>query len=69
MRGRADFVDSDELPATSHDRPEPWPEGVRPLHVRITPRTVTGGASATETGAGFPLWTSDMGVDAARWRR
>ena len=42
VRGTAGFVDADDLPVGLDARPQPWPEGVRSLHVRITPRSVTG---------------------------
>ena len=42
LRGTAGFVDADDLPVGLDARPQPWPEGVRSLHVRITPRSVTG---------------------------
>jgi uncharacterized protein len=42
LRGIASFVDYDELPAQAEARPDPWPEGVRSLHVRVTRRLLTG---------------------------
>jgi uncharacterized protein len=42
LRGPAEFVDPDDLPASSERRPTPWPEGVRTLHLRIRPLSVTG---------------------------
>jgi uncharacterized protein len=42
VRGTARFVDVEDLPLGDDARPQPWPEGVRSLHVRITPRSVTG---------------------------
>ena len=41
IRGRVEPVDVDELPPSS-DRPQPWPAGQRPLHLRLAPRTITG---------------------------
>ncbi len=41
VRGRADFVEVDDLPA-SGSRPQPWAGGHRPLFVRITVRSMTG---------------------------
>jgi nitroimidazol reductase NimA-like FMN-containing flavoprotein (pyridoxamine 5'-phosphate oxidase superfamily) len=42
VRGPATVVEVDELPATAEDRPSPWVDGVRTLHVRITPRSISG---------------------------
>ena len=42
VRGVAGFVDVEDLPAASDARPQPWPEGVRSLHVRITRTSVSG---------------------------
>ncbi|HET9827581.1 MAG TPA: pyridoxamine 5'-phosphate oxidase family protein [Nocardioidaceae bacterium] len=42
VRGTARFVDVEDLPLGNDARPQPWPEGVRSLHVRVTPRSVTG---------------------------
>ncbi len=42
LRGTASFVDHDDLPFQGDARPEPWPEGVRSLHARVTRRSLTG---------------------------
>jgi nitroimidazol reductase NimA-like FMN-containing flavoprotein (pyridoxamine 5'-phosphate oxidase superfamily) len=42
VRGLATFVDYDDLPDRAEGLPEPWPDGVRSLHVRVTRRSVTG---------------------------
>ena len=41
IRGRATYVDCGDLPEVA-DRPPPWHEGVQSLHVRITPRVISG---------------------------
>ena len=41
VRGNVEPVSTDDLPPASR-RPRPWVGGVRPLHLRLTPRTVTG---------------------------
>lgn len=41
LRGVIETVETDDLPPP-HDRPTPWPEGQRNLHLRLTPDTVTG---------------------------
>ena len=41
MRGRAELLEWDELPA-DEDRPTPWVEGTRNMYVRITPDRITG---------------------------
>ena len=41
VRGTLSPVDSDDLPAPD-ERPEAWPAGQRSLHLRLTPRSVTG---------------------------
>ena len=42
LRGPVEYVDPDDLPADAEGRPTPWPQGVRTLHVRIRPRSITG---------------------------
>lgn len=42
VRGRAEYVDPDDLPTAAGEGPKPWPQGVRTLHVRIVPRSITG---------------------------
>ncbi len=42
VRGTASFVDSEDLPGAVGARPQPWPEGVRSLHVRIRHQSITG---------------------------
>jgi hypothetical protein len=42
VRGPAEYVDPDDLPAAEDARPTPWPQGMRPLHVRIRPRSISG---------------------------
>lgn len=42
VRGTASYVDPDDLPADDDDRPSPWAAGVRTLHVRVSPRVVSG---------------------------
>jgi nitroimidazol reductase NimA-like FMN-containing flavoprotein (pyridoxamine 5'-phosphate oxidase superfamily) len=42
VRGPAEYVDPDDLPATAESRPTPWAQGVRTLHVRIRPLSITG---------------------------
>jgi hypothetical protein len=39
--GTVDPVDPDELTGIE-DRPQPWAAGTRPLHLRLSPRTITG---------------------------
>jgi nitroimidazol reductase NimA-like FMN-containing flavoprotein (pyridoxamine 5'-phosphate oxidase superfamily) len=41
LRGRAEVIHPEEIPDLS-ERPEPWAEGRRPLHLRLTPDDVTG---------------------------
>ena len=41
VRGQMVPVDSDELPPIE-DRPTPWAEGQRTLHLRLTPEVVSG---------------------------
>jgi hypothetical protein len=41
LRGTIEPLESHDLP-TPEDRPTPWPEGQRTLHLRLTPDTVTG---------------------------
>lgn len=41
LRGTAEMVEHDDLPAPE-DRPTPWVEGQRTLHLRLTPDLVTG---------------------------
>lgn len=41
FRGTVSAVDHDELPPAD-ERPEPWAGGLRPLHLRLSPRTITG---------------------------
>lgn len=41
VRGDAAYVESADLP-TDDDRPHTWAEGQRTLHVRITPRDISG---------------------------
>jgi uncharacterized protein len=41
VRGQAGYVDPADLPA-DEDRPHTWAEGQRTLHVRITPRDISG---------------------------
>jgi nitroimidazol reductase NimA-like FMN-containing flavoprotein (pyridoxamine 5'-phosphate oxidase superfamily) len=41
LRGTTTPLTTDELPPTPH-RPRPWAEGTRPLHLRLTPHTITG---------------------------
>jgi len=41
LRGSIQTVESDDVPALE-DRPTPWPEGHRTLHLRLTPDAVTG---------------------------
>jgi hypothetical protein len=41
VRGMVAAVEYDDLPA-SDQRPEPWVAGNRGLHLRLTPRTITG---------------------------
>ena len=41
LRGVVQAVAIDDLPAPE-SRPVPWPAGQRPLHLRLTPSTVTG---------------------------
>jgi len=41
VRGRAEYVVYEDLPAPDR-RPEPWAEGQRTLHIRITPGDITG---------------------------
>ena len=42
VRGTAEYIDPDDLPAAADHRPTPWPQGVRTLHVRIRPQSITG---------------------------
>jgi nitroimidazol reductase NimA-like FMN-containing flavoprotein (pyridoxamine 5'-phosphate oxidase superfamily) len=42
VRGPAERVGVDDLPAAARPRPTPWAQGSRTLHVRIRPRSVTG---------------------------
>jgi nitroimidazol reductase NimA-like FMN-containing flavoprotein (pyridoxamine 5'-phosphate oxidase superfamily) len=42
VRGPAEYVDPDDLPTGRNSRPVPWPQGVRTLHVRIRPLSITG---------------------------
>jgi uncharacterized protein len=42
VRGRAEYVDAEDLPTAPDERPHPWPRGVRTLHVRIVPRSISG---------------------------
>jgi uncharacterized protein len=42
LRGPATVVGPDDLPSAGADRPLPWPDGVRSMHVRISPRLVSG---------------------------
>jgi nitroimidazol reductase NimA-like FMN-containing flavoprotein (pyridoxamine 5'-phosphate oxidase superfamily) len=41
VRGAVEPLSTDDLPAADR-RPRPWVEGMRPLHLRLTPRTITG---------------------------
>jgi nitroimidazol reductase NimA-like FMN-containing flavoprotein (pyridoxamine 5'-phosphate oxidase superfamily) len=41
LRGRAEVIHPDELPDLT-ERPEPWAEGRRPLHLRLVADHVTG---------------------------
>jgi hypothetical protein len=41
VRGDADYVEAVDLP-DNDDRPVPWAEGQRTLHVRITPHDISG---------------------------
>jgi hypothetical protein len=41
VRGQADYVQGVDLPP-DEDRPHTWAEGQRTLHVRITPRDISG---------------------------
>jgi hypothetical protein len=41
VRGSGAYVDPTDLPA-DEDRPHTWAEGQRTLHVRITPRDISG---------------------------
>jgi len=41
LRGTSDPVEQQDLSGIDR-RPEPWAAGDRPLHLRLTPRTVTG---------------------------
>jgi len=42
VRGTATYVDPDELPDAADVRPQPWPQGVRTLQLRIRPHSLTG---------------------------
>jgi hypothetical protein len=42
LRGTASFVDTEDLPVGPGARPQPWPDGVRSLHVRISRTSVSG---------------------------
>lgn len=42
VRGRAEVLQYDDLPADVDDRPKPWAAGVRSMVIRITPRSITG---------------------------
>lgn len=42
LQGHATFVEYPDLPSDALDRPEPWPDGSRMLHVRVTPRELSG---------------------------
>jgi hypothetical protein len=42
VRGRAAYVDVDDLPTSTSSRPAPWPQGVRTLHVQVRPQAITG---------------------------
>jgi nitroimidazol reductase NimA-like FMN-containing flavoprotein (pyridoxamine 5'-phosphate oxidase superfamily) len=50
VRGRAAFVDYEDLPDDAAGRPKPWPRGPRTLFVRITPTSVTGRRLGTAPG-------------------
>jgi uncharacterized protein len=41
IRGPVDVVEHDDLPPAD-ERPEPWVGGLRPLHLRLSARAVTG---------------------------
>lgn len=41
VRGTVEPVDVDDLPAAD-ERPRPWASGQRNLHLRLTPRAITG---------------------------
>lgn len=41
VRGMVTAVEYDDLPP-AEQRPEPWVEGSRNLHLRLSPRTITG---------------------------
>jgi hypothetical protein len=41
VRGMVSAVETDDLPPADR-RPDPWAEGSRNLHLRLTPRTITG---------------------------
>jgi nitroimidazol reductase NimA-like FMN-containing flavoprotein (pyridoxamine 5'-phosphate oxidase superfamily) len=42
IRGLASYVESADLPPQRAQRPVPWARGLRPVHVRIRPRRITG---------------------------
>jgi uncharacterized protein len=42
LQGHASFVEFPDLPPDRLDRPEPWADGSRMLHIRLTPRELTG---------------------------
>lgn len=41
VRGTVEPLSTDDLPPAGR-RPRPWVEGSRPLHLRLTPRSITG---------------------------
>jgi len=41
VRGTVEPLSTDDLPPAGQ-RPRPWVEGSRPLHLRLTPRSITG---------------------------
>jgi uncharacterized protein len=42
LAGHASFVEYPDLPPDRLDRPEPWADGSRMLHIRINPTELTG---------------------------
>jgi nitroimidazol reductase NimA-like FMN-containing flavoprotein (pyridoxamine 5'-phosphate oxidase superfamily) len=42
LRGHASFVEYQDLPRRSVDRPQPWARGARMLHIRIVPTEISG---------------------------
>jgi uncharacterized protein len=63
LRGVVQAVANDDLPAPE-SRPIPWPDGQRPLHLRLTPSRVTGrrvmqSDAVTDDGEGSARPTPD----------